>query len=52
VDAIDLDAARRFVDSLQLATGGFQGAQWDSGHDVEYTFYGLGASALLANSNP
>ncbi|MEX0678849.1 MAG: prenyltransferase/squalene oxidase repeat-containing protein [Pirellulales bacterium] len=45
----DLAAARRFVDSLQLAEGGFHGASWDPGHDVEYTFYGLGATALLAD---
>jgi geranylgeranyl transferase type-2 subunit beta len=46
----DLRAARRFVDSLQLPDGGFHGASWDPGHDVEYTFYGLGATALLADS--
>lgn len=45
---MDRAAARRYVDSLQLPGGGFHGAAWDSGHDVEYTFYGLGASALLA----
>jgi len=45
----DLPAARRFVDSLQLPEGGFHGASWDPGHDVEYTFYGLGATALLAD---
>ncbi|MBI3837404.1 MAG: terpene cyclase/mutase family protein [Planctomycetia bacterium] len=45
---IDLAAARRYVDSLQLPTGGFHGAAWDPGQDVEYTFYGLGAAALLA----
>ncbi len=48
LDRVDLDAARRYVDSLQLSEGGFQGAAWDPGHDVEYTFYGLAASALLA----
>jgi geranylgeranyl transferase type-2 subunit beta len=46
----DLAAARRFVDSLQLAEAGFHGASWDPSHDVEYTFYGLGATALLADS--
>lgn len=49
LDEADLPAARRFVNSLQLAEGGFQGASWDPGHDVEYTFYGLGATALLAD---
>ena len=37
-----------YVDSLQLSDGGFHGAAWDAGRDVEYTFYGLGATALLA----
>jgi geranylgeranyl transferase type-2 subunit beta len=46
---VDLAAARRYVDSLQLSEGGFHGAAWDSGDDVEYTFYGLGATALLAH---
>lgn len=49
VDAVDLHAARRYVDSLQLDDGGFHGAAWDSACDVEYTFYGLGATALLAD---
>ncbi|MEX0977482.1 MAG: prenyltransferase/squalene oxidase repeat-containing protein, partial [Pirellulales bacterium] len=48
LDEADLPAARRFVDSLQLPGGGFRGASWDPGDDVEYTFYGLGATALLA----
>lgn len=43
---IDLAAARGYVDSLQLPEGGFRGAAWDPGHDVEYTFYGLGAASL------
>jgi geranylgeranyl transferase type-2 subunit beta len=50
MDEVDLAAARRFVDSLQLAEGGFRGADWDPGHDVEYTFYGLGATALVADT--
>ncbi|MCA9247481.1 MAG: geranyl transferase [Planctomycetales bacterium] len=36
-----------FVESLELPQGGFHGAAWDEGVDVEYTFYGLGALALL-----
>ena len=46
-DAIDREDAFRFVQSLQLEAGGFHGAEWDESHDVEYTFYGLGALALL-----
>jgi geranylgeranyl transferase type-2 subunit beta len=44
---IDAAAARRFVESMELAGGGFRGGAWDEGTDVEYTFYGLGALALL-----
>ena len=44
---IDAEAALRYAESLQLPSGGFHGAAWDPSHDVEYTFYGLGAMALL-----
>ncbi len=44
----DLEGARRLVNSLQLADGGFHGAAWDTGDDVEYTFYGIGTTSLLA----
>ncbi len=37
----------RFVESCERREGGFRGALWDDGHDVEYTFYGLGSLALL-----
>jgi geranylgeranyl transferase type-2 subunit beta len=37
--------AQRMAD----ASGGFHGAAWDEGKDVEYTFYGLGTLALLAS---
>lgn len=45
---IDVAAARRYVQSMELPDGGFLGGVWDSATDVEYTFYGLGALALLA----
>jgi geranylgeranyl transferase type-2 subunit beta len=45
--AIATDRARRYVESLQESPGGFRGASWDAGRDVEYTFYGLGCMALL-----
>lgn len=44
---IDVPAALRFANSLELETGGFHGAAWDLACDVEYTFYGLGCLALL-----
>ena len=47
--AAEIDSAQvlKFVDSLELPDGGFHGAAWDDGVDVEYTFYGLGALSLL-----
>ena len=46
---IDRIAARKFVQSLANNTGGFHAAAWDEAVDVEYSFYGLGALALLAS---
>ena len=48
MDEIDVAAARRFVRSMELESGGFLGGEWDAATDCEYTFYGLGALALLA----
>lgn len=50
LDAIDVRAARRYVQSLELPAGGFHGAAWDPACDVEYSFYGLGALALLGQN--
>ncbi|MBN2021857.1 MAG: beta-hydroxylase [Pirellulales bacterium] len=47
--AVDLRAARRFVDSLNQPSGGYRGGVWDDATDVEYTFYGLGSHALLVD---
>ena len=47
LDRIDLARAMGFVTSLEQTAGGFRGALWDEGCDVEYTFYGLGCLALL-----
>ena len=44
---LDVDLFAKYVDSLQLESGGFQAALWDDAHDVEYSFYGLGCLALL-----
>ncbi len=43
---IDQPAARAYAESLACVGGGFRGGLWDDGHDVEYTFYGLGVLAL------
>ncbi len=48
-DAVDLTAIQRFALSLEESSGGFRGAEWDQACDVEYTFYGLGTLALLAD---
>lgn len=48
-DEIDIEAYRRFVLEMQREEGGFQAAAWDTAHDVEYSFYGLGCLALLEN---
>lgn len=47
LQSIRLNAVRRYVDSMQQSTGGFRGFEYDPADDVEYTFYGLGALALL-----
>jgi geranylgeranyl transferase type-2 subunit beta len=44
---IDVESCLRYVIELERAEGGFRGAAWDEHADPEYTFYGLGAIALL-----
>lgn len=48
LDRLDADGLRRFVQAVARPEGGFHGGLWDEGHDVEYTFYGLGSLALVA----
>jgi geranylgeranyl transferase type-2 subunit beta len=45
---LDTSEVRGYAESLARPDGGFHGGLWDDGHDVEYTFYGLGVLALLA----
>ncbi|MEE2641078.1 MAG: prenyltransferase/squalene oxidase repeat-containing protein [Planctomycetota bacterium] len=46
---IRLEHVQRFAESLELqVSGGFQAVSLDPAHDVEYTFYGIGTRALLA----
>jgi geranylgeranyl transferase type-2 subunit beta len=47
LEQIDKTAALEYVEGLELPAGGFRGGLWDDRADVEYTFYGLGALALL-----
>ncbi len=47
-DSIDATAIARYAKSLEQPDGGFLGAVWDQGVDVEYSFYGLATLGLLA----
>lgn len=49
---LDRSALKRFLESAEDSAGGFGAAAWDAGRDVEYTFYGLGLSALAYSSEP
>ena len=44
---IDSENCLRYVNQLERGEGGFRGAAWDEHADPEYTFYGLGALALI-----
>lgn len=48
LEQLDRDRLWRYAQSLQGPDGGFRGGLWDTGFDVEYTFYGVGVLALLA----
>ncbi|MFV0442654.1 MAG: prenyltransferase/squalene oxidase repeat-containing protein [Planctomycetaceae bacterium] len=45
---LDINEVRNLLEKqLEFPTGGFRAATWDTQSDVEYTFYGLGLTALL-----
>jgi geranylgeranyl transferase type-2 subunit beta len=48
LDRLDREPMQEFVESVEQPAGGFRGGLWDERSDVEYTFYGLGAVALLS----
>lgn len=48
LNRVDSVAVRNFVLGQLSNEGGFGGGSWDSHRDVEYTFYALGALALLS----
>jgi geranylgeranyl transferase type-2 subunit beta len=50
IGEVDDRAVRRYVASLAAEDGGFYAGAWDTAVDVEYTFYGLGALALVAGA--
>ena len=43
----DLAAARRFLDLCKAPEGGFSAGPFEATADVEYTYYGLGLTAIL-----
>lgn len=45
---IDTAAVERYALSMEQPQGGFRGFEFDPADDVEYTFYGIGLLALLA----
>jgi geranylgeranyl transferase type-2 subunit beta len=46
-DCVDAGAVMRYAKSLEQESGGFLGAVWDQGVDVEYSFYGLATLGLV-----
>jgi geranylgeranyl transferase type-2 subunit beta len=48
LDRLDKEKVEEFVLSVEQPEGGFHGGVWDDSSDVEYTFYGLGALAVLS----
>jgi geranylgeranyl transferase type-2 subunit beta len=49
-DRVDREALHHFVTSCDAPSGGFHAGFWDEAADVEYTFYGLGTTALLGGA--
>jgi len=47
IDRLDADGLVRYALDCEQPPGGFHGGLWDTGFDVEYTFYGLGTLALV-----
>src|SRR5262249_36824649 len=47
LDKLEFVLIRAYARKLEIPAGGFKGHAWDDGHDVEYTFYGLGVLGLL-----
>ncbi len=47
-ERVDVRGMLGYAQALERPDGGFGGALWDDGTDVEYTFYGLGVIALLS----
>jgi geranylgeranyl transferase type-2 subunit beta len=48
LESLDRQRLWSYAEALQGSDGGFRGGLWDTGYDVEYTFYGIGVLGLLA----
>ena len=47
-DRLDPYEVLAYALATERGQGGFHGGLWDTGHDVEYTFYGLGVLGLFS----
>ncbi|GIX03566.1 MAG: beta-hydroxylase [Planctomycetaceae bacterium] len=50
-DLVDQARLARLLSNWELPSGGYGAAAWDQTADAEYTFYGVGLSALLYESS-
>ena len=50
-EGLEIQKVRGFVEMMADASGGFRAGLWDDVADVEYSFYGIASSALLASSS-
>lgn len=51
IATVDRERLREYALNMQQSQGGFRGFEFDPGDDIEYTFYGLGLLALLAEGD-
>jgi geranylgeranyl transferase type-2 subunit beta len=49
LDRVEVARVVQYAKSLQTPEGGFRGGTWDTGADVEYTFYGIGVLGLFSD---
>ena len=51
LNRLDRKTAESFASHMEFPEGGFRGGVWDQEPDAEYTFYGVGALAMLASQD-
>jgi len=51
LERLDRKTAESFASHMEFSEGGFRGGAWDKEPDAEYTFYGVGALAMLASQD-